>query len=132
MSVRAGFSSDVSYLETCDPRLAKIGNAARRELATYPAAALMKLRTFGELLAKQVASRANDPIREGEDFKDLTQRLWEDRIIGSGELAAFENLRRAGNQAVHGLEGDSITAHSAWVTAVQLAGWFRQTDGRTQ
>lgn len=105
--------------------------AAQAELLVFadPNAALFKVRLFSELLAKQVAVRSAIPILESDTSLRLLRRLDDEGILSPKISQFFHMLRKAGNVAVHGLEGESQHALDALRFARVLAIWFHKSFG---
>jgi len=108
--------------------------AAQAELLVFadPNAALFKVRLFSELLAKQVAVRSAIPTLEGDTSLRLLRRLDEEGVLSPKINQVFHMLRKAGNMAVHGLEGESQHALDALRFARVLAIWFHRAFGEEE
>ena len=122
-------SANFGFLIGYDATLVSVAAFAERYFPDDPTTCLMKLRQFGELLAQQLAARAGvfAGIEEGQS--DLLGRLKRDTAYPRDVIDLFHDLRRVGNDAVHGHRGDHATALAGLKVARQLAIWFHRTFG---
>jgi type I restriction enzyme R subunit len=119
-------SPNFSFLEAHDPQYVRVAASAESHCLDDPVAALMKLRTLGEMLAEDAAARA------GVDDSDLSQHerlqaLQDDGILPEQTADLFHSIRRAGNRAVHDHEGTASEAVGQLKLARQAAVWFHRT-----
>jgi len=119
-------SPNFSFLEAHDPQYVRVAASAESHCLNDPVAALMKLRTLGEMLAEDAAART------GIDDSDLSQHerlqaLQDDGILPEQTADLFHSIRRAGNRAVHNHEGTASEAVGQLKLARQAAVWFHRT-----
>jgi type I restriction enzyme R subunit len=120
-------SANFGFLAAHDPQLDRLGALAERFFVDDPSTALIKLRQFGEVLAQQTAARAGLYLSAQEGQLELLARL-RDRSLLPREVAdLFHDLRKAGNAAVHSLQGDHREALALLRTARTLGVWFHRT-----
>jgi type I restriction enzyme, R subunit len=100
---------------------------AERYFQDDPGTAVIKLRQFAELLSKAVAARHALYLGDRETFEDTLRRLSFEQAIPKEAVDLFHALRKAGNRAVHELEGTHADALSALKFARQLGIWFFRT-----
>jgi type I restriction enzyme R subunit len=117
------------FLAEHDELLLKCAAQAERLVFADPNAALFKVRLFGELLTKQVAVRSAVPIYEGDSALRIIRRLDDEGLLTPKINQVLHILRKAGNVAVHGLEGESQHALDALRFARILAIWFHRSFG---
>ena len=94
-------SSNFAFLSAHDLQLVRLGTQAERYFADDPNTCLIKLRQFGELLAKLVAANAGLYEDSGERQIDLLRRLDARGAVTGEVLNLFHELRKAGNRATH-------------------------------
>ncbi|MBB6095624.1 type I restriction enzyme R subunit [Povalibacter uvarum] len=121
--------SNFSHLAVHDEQLARLGALAEHYFPDDPNTCLLKLRQLGELLAQDIASRFGQMPTIEEKQVDLLRRL---QAVGAvprevGDL--FYQIRKAGNDASHGLRNDHGTALAALKVSWQLSVWFHRTFG---
>lgn len=117
------------FLADHDRLLLKCAAQAERLVFDDPNAALVKLRLFGEMLAKQVAVRTSIPLFKDDTALRLLQRLDEEGVLSSKSKDIFHLLRKAGNLAVHDFQGEAHHALDALRFARSLAIWFHRAFG---
>lgn len=117
------------FLAEHDELLLKCAAQAERLVFSDPNAALFKVRLFSELLAQQVAARAAVPFYDGDTALRILRRLDDEGILTPKVNQIFHMLRKAGNMAVHGLEGETQHALDALRFARLLAVWFHSAFG---
>lgn len=100
-----------------------LAQRAERYLSDDPNTCLIKLRQFGELLIKHVAAQHRLP--EGENFAATIGLLQRDGVHSS-VIQGFHDLRRAGNDAVHGFRGDQQEALLRLKTARAMGTWYHR------
>ncbi|WP_321873610.1 type I restriction-modification system endonuclease [Burkholderia ubonensis] len=121
--------SNFAHLTRLQEDLALLGAGAERYFADDPNTSLLKLRQFGELMARQVAARAGI-YTPGED----NQAALLSRLKGAGWLPRevadlFHWLRKTGNEANHQFTGDHRAALQTLKIATQLGFWFHRSFG---
>ena len=123
-----GESPNFEFLRDHDPLLVRYTAQAETYVFSDPNTALIKLRQFAELLAKQVGARIGS-YSPDEEFLSLIRRL-EDRRILTREVAnLFHAVRKAGNDAVHNHAGTRREALQQLKFARQLGVWFHRVFG---
>lgn len=122
-------SSNFAFLKIYDPFLVQLASQAEQYFVSDPNTCLIKLRQFGELLAQLVAAKAGLYENPTENQLDLLRRLESAGAMGGQALDLFHDLRRAGNDAVHGLENRHGVALSHLKYARVLATWFHRCYG---
>ncbi|MDR2188004.1 MAG: type I restriction-modification system endonuclease, partial [Azonexus sp.] len=135
MTAKAKFGSEIQslnfgFLKPHDERLAMLGGLAEHSFRDDPTTAIIKLRQFAELLAKLVAAHHAVYRDDGETFEETLRRLSYERLIPRETADIFHGLRKAGNSAVHEVEGDHATALTALKLARSLGVWFHRTYGQ--
>ncbi|KEF40793.1 MAG: restriction endonuclease subunit R [Cyanobium sp. CACIAM 14] len=120
------------HLQSYDEQLFRLGVLAERYFPEDPNTTLIKLRQLGERLAQQVASRFGVFTSIEESQLALIRRLELDGLIEREVAALFHDLRKTGNAATHGLQGDHASALSTLKIAWQLGVWFHRTFGDPQ
>ena len=122
-------STNFSQLRRYDEQLFRLGVLAERYFPEDPNTALIKLRQLGERLAQQVASRFGVFTSLEESQLALIRRLELDGLIEREVAVLFHDLRKNGNAATHGLQGDHASALSTLKIAWQLGVWFHRSFG---
>jgi len=122
-------STNFAQLRGYDEQLFRLGGLAERYFPEDPNTALIKLRQLGERLAQQVASRFGVFTSIEESQLALLRRLEAEGLIEREVAGLFHDLRRTGNTATHGLQGDHATALSTLKIAWQLGVWFHRSFG---
>jgi type I restriction enzyme R subunit len=119
--------SNFSHLAEHDPQLPRLGLLAEKYFAADPNTCLLKLRQLAELLAQLLASRVGLFESAEETQFDLLRRLQDQGILPREIAQLFNEIRRAGNAASHGLSGDHGTALASLKITWQLGLWFHRT-----
>lgn len=106
---------------------------AGAELLVYVDAqsAMLKTRSFGEVLAKDLVRRTNAKAVSGK-FVHQVQALNADGALKPNVYAAFERLRNVGNEAAHEHLSEVREALTLLRTCFELGLWFHRavTDDR--
>lgn len=123
-------TSNFLFLTAHDQRLATLGAFAERYFRDDPSTTIVKLRQFAELMAKLVAARHAAYRDERETFEETLRRLSYERIIPKEVADVFHALRKAGNTAVHEVEGNHTDALTSLKFARSLGIWFHRTYGK--
>ncbi|WP_186393614.1 MULTISPECIES: type I restriction-modification system endonuclease [unclassified Pannonibacter] len=124
-------SVNFDHLSNISPELHRLGVLAERFFADDANTSLIKSRQFGEYLAKEIAARSGlyDPaLRELQ--VDLIRRLAAEQILPRDVAGIFHAVRKAGNEAAHGIGGSPSDALSALRFCHALGVWYRRTWGR--
>jgi type I restriction enzyme R subunit len=122
-------STNFAHLRRYDEQLFRLGVLAERYFPEDPNTALIKLRQLGERLAQHMASRFGVFTSLEETQLALVRRLELDGLIEREVAALFHDLRKNGNAATHGLQGDHASALSTLKIAWQLGVWFHRSFG---
>ena len=129
MPISLPSSANFGFLARYDPGLVVVAARAEQYFADDPVTCLMKLRQFGELLAQQIAARTGVFTTLDEPQAELLARLRREGTVPRDVLDVFHDLRRRGNVATHGHQGDHAEAMAALRLARQLAIFFHRTFG---
>jgi type I restriction enzyme R subunit len=122
-------SGNFNFLEEESPQLAKLGHLAERYFFTDPSTALVKLRQFAEITAKEVAAR-QALLSDGKETFDEVLRTLRSRSILRREVAdLFYHLKRTGNAAAHEDWGTANDVLTSLKIARAIGAWFHQTYG---
>ncbi|MCL4259886.1 MAG: type I restriction-modification system endonuclease [Anaerolineales bacterium] len=120
-------SSNFSHLQACDGQLVRLGMLAERYLEDDPNTSLIKMRQFGELLAKHVATQMGLYQTDKEESQyELLRRLRDESVLTQELYQLFGEIRRAGNAASHDNQGDQPTALNILKMGWQLGIWFQR------
>lgn len=122
-------SANFQFLKSCDLQLVRFAALAERYFADDPNTSLIKLRQFGEELARQTAARSGLLASPDEPQSDLLRRLKFERTAPREVLDLFHQVRIAGNRAAHENLGDHRDALNTLKIARQLAIWFYRSFG---
>lgn len=119
-------SVNFQFLETHDPLLVALGAQAERYFGDDPSTALIKLRQFGEVLARRAAAAVG--VFAGPDASqlDLINRLRDHGLLTPQLRQLFHDLRRAGNAAAHEARGTHADALHQLKMARELGVWFHR------
>lgn len=120
-------SPNFSFLAGYDLQLVRLPTLAERYFDDDPSTSLIKLRQFGELLARQTAARYCLLIEPGETQVELLRRLRLETGLARGILDLFHYIRKSGNSAAHDGTGTHDEALAAIKYSRQLAIWFHRT-----
>ncbi|MCJ2180815.1 type I restriction-modification system endonuclease [Novosphingobium album (ex Hu et al. 2023)] len=110
-----------------DDRLRRLATLAERYFRDDAPSALAKLRTFAELLAKEVAAAHGVLPAGSPSFDDVLFSLRRRSELPRQVADMFYHLKQAGNRAVHEEAGTASEALTALKFARSLAVWFYQT-----
>jgi type I restriction enzyme R subunit len=125
----SGDTGNFSFLEAKSPQLARLGRLAERYFLDDPPTALVKLRQFAEITAKEVAARQallGDPRMS---FDEILRALRDRANLRQEVTELFYHLKRSGNRAAHDDQGSAGDALTALKVARTLGAWFHQTYG---
>ncbi|MDI1475390.1 type I restriction-modification system endonuclease [Polyangium sp. y55x31] len=123
-------SPNFAYLAHHDPLLAILGTQAERYFADDPNTCLIKLRQFGELLAKHAAARLGLYTSPAEDTQAiLINRLHDRGALDVRTKQIFHDLRLVGNKAAHEVQGSHHEALHQLKMARELGVWFQRSFG---
>ena len=123
-------SPNFAFLEVHDPQLVEIGTLAEKYFKDDPVTCLIKLRQFGESLARLVAAKVGLYTNLDESQLALLNRLQSQNLLPGNVKNLFHQLRKSGNNAVHQLRGDRSLALNHLRYARELSIWFHQIFGK--
>jgi type I restriction enzyme R subunit len=123
-------SPNFAFLAKHDDVLLRHAALAERYVFDDANSALIKLRQFGELLARHAAARTGIAVEERESQQQIIDRLYTAGVINGQMAQLFHGLRRAGNRAAHEHTGDRREALHQLQMCRKLAVWFHRTFGR--
>jgi len=123
-------SSNFEHLAELDAPLARLGQLAERFFAEDANTSLIKSRQFAERMAYEVAERLGLPTAAVADFAAILGLLRSDGGVPKDVLDVFHRLRKAGNSAVHGHDGERREAFEALKLSHRLGVWFRASVTR--
>lgn len=127
MQNHSPISPNFSHLQAVDEQLVRLGALAEKYFADDPNTSLIKMRQFGELLAKHVATKMGLYQTEKEESQyELLRRLRDEGVFSQEIYQLFGEVRRAGNIANHAIQGDSSTALNVVKFGWQLGLWFQR------
>jgi len=124
-------SPNFGFLARHDPLLVKLASVAEQLCYEYPDTAILKLRQFAEVLARQMAAQVGMEAGEEANFIDVLREL-EDQQVLTRELAElFHLIRKAGNQVAHTFQVETKAGEAIHLLkmARELAVWFHRTFG---
>lgn len=120
-------SSNFSHLQVCDEQLVRLGTLAEKYYSDDPNTSLIKMRQFGELLAKHVATQVGlYQTEKVESQFELLKRLRNEGILSQETYQLFGEIRRGGNEASHEHKGDSTKALNVLKFGWQVGVWFQR------
>lgn len=123
-------ASNFEFLSGKDDRLYRLATLAERFFIEDAPTALTKLRSFAELMAKEIAATHAALPSGNPTFDDVLSQLRRRSILPQQIADIFHLIRRAGNAAVHDDTGSASDALAALKLARNLAVWFHQTYNR--
>lgn len=124
-----GGSSNFAFLAQHDDRLLRLATLAERYFSDDPPTAIVKLRSFAEFMAKEIAAQHALLPAGAPSFDEVLSVLRRRSILPQQVADIFHLLRRAGNAAVHEDAGSASEALQALKLARNLAIWFHQSYG---
>jgi type I restriction enzyme R subunit len=119
--------TNFGFLKPHDEQLVRLGRLAERYFPEDPNTCLLKLRQLSELLAQLTASRVGSYVSADEKQYELLQRLERQGILTREVARLFFEVRKAGNDANHALQGDHRTALACLKITRQLGIWYHRT-----
>ncbi len=122
-------SANFAFLTRYDEALVRVAALAERYFPDDPVTSVMKVRQFGELLARETAARLGVFLSGEESQVDLLARLSRESGVPPEVTDLFHYIRRMGNVAIHEHRGDHTVSLAALKMAWQLAVWFHRTFG---
>lgn len=127
MNRPTNLSSNFSQLQEHDEQLLRLGLLAERYFPDDPNTSLLKLRQLTELLVQHVATNVGEYVSTAEAQYELIRRLQDQGILPREIGQLFDEVRRAGNAASHGMQGDHKTALAMLKITWQLGIWYHRT-----
>lgn len=122
-------TGNFAFLGAHSERVARLGALAERYFREDPPAALIKLRQFGEFIAKDVAARQGLLPAAAVSFDDVLRTLKARGVLPREIADLFYHLKRMGNEAAHEDRGTPSDALMALKIARAAAIWFHQAYG---
>ena len=121
-------SLNFTFLAQHDPLLDLLGGQAERYFAGGDSnTSLLKLRQWGESLAKLVAATVGLTLVPGAEFRGILDALSAEGVLRGADVSRlFHDLRRVGNLAVHEHLGTPSEALHQLKMARRLAVWFHR------
>ncbi len=120
-------SPNFEHLRVLEPLLADLGTLAERYVRDDPNTALLKLRQFGEALARFLAARGGLPESQGSEQVERLATLRRAGLLPDNVWQLLTTIRRTGNQANHQFTGEAEEALTllqyAWIIGI----WLMQT-----
>jgi type I restriction enzyme R subunit len=110
-----------------DDRLGRLATLAERYFREDAPSALAKMRTFAELLAKEVAAAHGVLPAGNPSFDDVLFALRRRSELPRQVGEMFYYLKQAGNRALHEEAGTASDALTGLKFARSLAVWFYQS-----
>ena len=123
-------SPNFEFLSIHDSQLVRLGALAEKYFADDPNTCLIKLRQFGEVLAQLTAAKVGLYTDPEEKQIELLRRLRDRGVLKGESDRLFHELRKAGNDATHGLSGNQRAALSNLKYARALGIWFYRVFSR--
>jgi len=120
-------SANFEFLRLHDPLLVALGAQAERYFADDPSTALIKLRQFGEVLARRAAALLGVLTSQEASQLDLINRLRDKGALTPQIRQLFHDLRQAGNAAAHEVQGTHAEALHHLKMARELGVWFHRS-----
>lgn len=117
-------TTNFSFLDGDDTRLAKLGALAERYFRDDPSTSILKVRQFAELLCKTIAARHATYQDDRETFEGTLRRLSFENVLPPDVARLFHVLRKVGNAAAHEAAGTHAESLSALKIARELGVWF--------
>ncbi|MCV0394843.1 MAG: type I restriction-modification system endonuclease [Rhizobiaceae bacterium] len=124
-----GRDGNFDFLEEHSPQLAKLGRLGERYYADDPPTALVKLRQFAEMAAKQVAARHGLYDDDRMSFDDVLRTLRSRSVLQREVADLFYHLKRTGNLAAHEDMGTASDALTGLKIARAIGVWLHQAYG---
>ena len=124
-----GPSPNFAYLAHHDAQLVVAATKAERYFAEDPGTCLFHLRRFAELLAQRAAAKLGLLLSPDDNLLAIINRLRDRNALNVTTRQLFHDLRRSGNEAVHGTKADHREALHQLKMARELGIWFQRTFG---
>ena len=117
-------SQNFEFLGSREQDLARVAALAEAHIAVDPNAAIVKLRLFGELLARHICEQRRIRVEQGVS-QETRLRILRDSVPRD-ILSRLHDVRQAGNAAAHSDEGTASKAIHQLKIAHSLAGWYQR------
>ncbi|MDB5692616.1 MAG: Type restriction-modification system, restriction subunit [Alphaproteobacteria bacterium] len=121
--------ANFGFLRRQEPRLLRLAALAERYFHDDPPGALIKLRQFAELIAKDVAARQGALPWPDAALDDVLRTLRLRNLVPRDVGELFYHLKRVGNSAVHEDAGTASDVLAALKIARQAAIWYHRSYG---
>jgi type I restriction enzyme, R subunit len=122
--------SNFSFLAGKWDVLANLGETAEKNVYQDPHTTLMKLRLFGETLAKIILAFENIKEAHNTSQLDRINTLRAEGLLDYELYEMFDTLRKKGNRAAHGTDyGTTEEAKAVLLIAFRLSVWFMEVYG---
>ncbi|KQC39318.1 hypothetical protein UK82_06200 [Frankia sp. ACN1ag] len=118
-------SQNFGFLLEHEPLLVLFGVSAESYIYPDPNTSLMKARQFAETLAARMVAGTATPVR-GDRQVDRLAALARAGLLEPRIKRAFDAVRRAGNEAVHGYFGEVRVALAMVGHCFELGVWFHR------
>lgn len=123
-------STNFKFLAEHDPIFLQLASSAERTFTSDPNTTLIKLRQFGEAIARDVAVRCGVVFDEQTTQADLLYKLSREVRLDPVVKDFFHFLRIEGNKATHQFKTKHADALDGLKIARGLAVWFHQSFGK--
>ena len=120
-------TSNFAFLESEFPILYNIGISAEYYLHQDPAAALWKIRGFGEKISEMLFREHALQFPTENNFANRLRLLGFEGILPQAVKDLFFYVRTRGNKATHDLEGTFAEAREGLLAAFKISKWFYET-----
>ena len=114
-------STNFEFIRPHNEALANLAGYAEKLLYIDPGSSLTRLRSFAETMTKTIHKLERLPFIPKASFYDLMRDPSFVAIVDKSLIHQIDYIRIQGNNAAHGAEGDSRTAHLVLGAAHQLA-----------
>ncbi len=122
-------SVNFGFLAVHDPLLVRLAGQAEAYVFSDPETALFKLRSWVEILAKQIAGTARLPDSAGLDLLGLLRRLADKGYLPREVADLLHAIRTSGNRAVHDAAASRSEALRCLRFAHKVGVWFHKAYG---
>ncbi len=117
-------SQNFEFIRSNMPELANLGGYAEATLYIDPGSALTRLRSLAEVITKSIHQRERLPFIPQASFYDLVIDSSFEQVVDKSLINQLHFIRKLGNDAAHGGEGDHRSAALALRAAYQLAAYM--------
>jgi len=115
---------DFEHLRGYDSELAELFGLAEKYASSDPTGSLAKTRILAELIATEIGTHHKTPRGNSETAKEFLDRLAQEGYLPKRPAWLFDQIRIAGNTAIHDNLGSSAEALLALEQAHELSHWF--------